>query len=115
MNSCEKKMLTSLISKVNRAALFAGVVLAASVATASARVSMVNCEGYIVSIADEDTLRIQERVGSGEAYLNAVCAGADQLPLDEYKTPTRVNVRLEPIDYHLTVVIIPLLPDNSKG
>jgi hypothetical protein len=108
----EQSMRTSTKLKLSGTALLASIVLVAGVTTASARVSMVNCEDYIVSIADEDGLNIQERIGTGIAYTDAVCTGAAQLPIDEYDTATRVNVRIEPMGYHMTVVIF---PDDGLG
>lgn len=86
----------------------AAALLVASAGAASANVSMVNCQGFSLSIADDVVVAGQERAGSARQFEISACERAQQLPLDKYTGPTRVKIALPALDMETVVVVFPL-------
>lgn len=86
--------------------------LVATVGTASANVTMVNCPGYILSIADDVVITGQQRMGSAAAFDARACSLADQLGLDAADSPYRARVFIEGLGQETVVVVIPTSDDE---
>jgi hypothetical protein len=83
----------------------AGVVLVATAGAAVADTTTVQCDGFLVTLEEEATMGIQENAGTGAAFEKAVCDAASQLPISQYKDPTRVNVTVEPSGNEYMVLV----------
>lgn len=82
--------------------------LVGSVGVASANVTMVTCDDYILSIADDVVVAGQQRVGSAREFELRACNLADQLGLEAADEPYRANVYIEGLDQETVVVVFPL-------
>ena len=94
------KDMTQLTLGAAAAALFA-----TAGATFAADVTTLDCIDFNVTLEPQDVSAIQERYGDQAEFEKVVCVTAAQLPIDEYTEPTRVDVVVKPIDYHLMVVV----------
>ncbi|WP_299788474.1 hypothetical protein [uncultured Marivita sp.] len=86
----------------------AGVFVLASVGMAAADVTMVDCEGTVISMSDSIAAAGQEQASSMAEWENTVCEVAQQLPLDSYEGPTVVPIVIEPYGIETRVVIFPV-------
>jgi hypothetical protein len=94
---------------------FAVAFSVASVGAAAADVVAVNCDGYVVSMAEEIATAGEERAGTMEEFEENVCTVSQQLPIDDYTRPTSVDILIEPYDISTTVVIFPTTQRDSAN
>jgi len=93
----------------------AAVVTLATAGAAAADVVAVNCDGYVVSMAEEIAAAGEERAASMEEFEQNVCTVSQQLPIDEYDRPTTVDILIEPYDISTTVVVFPTNQRDSAN
>lgn len=92
--------------------LLAAAALIATTGVAHADVTTLDCINFNVTLEAEDVAKIQERYGDQAEFEKIVCVTAAQLPIDEYAEPTRVDIVVKPIDYHLMAVVEKLDQSN---
>ncbi len=94
----------------------AAATLIGSVSVASADVVAVDCvdDKVVISMAEEIAAQAQERAGSEDEFKENVCTTAQQLPLDTYDRPTRVEILIEPYGIETAVVVFPT-SQRDKG
>jgi hypothetical protein len=87
----------------------AAATLIGSVSIASANVVAVDCvdDKVVISMAEDIAMAAQERAGSEAEFKKNVCTTAQQLPLDTYDRPTRVQILIEPYGIETAVVVFP--------
>jgi len=93
----------------NNMVKLAAMFLIGSAAAAYADVVAVDCvdDQVVISMAAEIAAQAQERAGSQEEFEENVCTTAQQLPLDSYERPTRVEILIEPYGIETAVVVFP--------
>jgi hypothetical protein len=87
------------------------VVTLGTAGVASADVTAVNCDGFVISMSEDIATQGQERAGSAAEFEENVCTTAQQLPLDTYDRPTVVAIRIMPMDIETKVTVFP----TSRG
>ncbi|MDU8944304.1 hypothetical protein [Ovoidimarina sediminis] len=85
----------------------AATAVVASVSTASADITLVNCTEFTIGIREDIAIQAEVRAGSLDAAKEMICATAEQLERPDGTDPERKLVHIMPADIHTVVVYFP--------